>query len=350
MRIVARLVRFALVTGCSSFAGNSVQPVIDRDAAAVDGATMGLDSGTSSDSATSDAGNIREVDLRSYFPAGSSTRSHRRYDSSYYARYTTFPASPDFQRLYDLYFTPTPATPGNLFVWQKAYYSATSQPPAEPCVATYAHLFFGADKSITEAGDYLSSAPCTPSIVFGYQKASVAAGLLWSGAGGLVVGAPARAIDIEVAQRATGADPYQVQPGYRAYSHVELLEVLPTFSPRYGNAGGGAWRKGGAKTYTNVARIVFHHGVRVPNQTIFKRCAPPASVDEYTRLYRSEPQYDSYASEYYLAPGVGIVQEGFVYNEHNEYFGAGTIADCTGAALVTDRNAVDAYLTYIDDP
>lgn len=319
------------------------------------GGSTAMSASTSAAMTSSSSGTTlgETVDLRDYFPAASATRSYRRSGGSAYSRYTFFPATADFNTLYTAFLEPTPPHAGSIWVWQKAYYSAMNQPPSAPCVATYALLHLGDDQQITEAGDYLSaSGSCSPSIPFGYQKAGTASGLRWSTPGGFTVGVPAREVEIQIAQRATASDPYAVLPGYFAYSHVEFVERLASFTPDYGSRGSGVFRSGGGKTYDDVVRIVFHHGVRTPNQTEFRRCTPPSPADEYTVLYRSEPNYDSYASEYYFARGYGMVQEGFVYNEHNAYFdaAAGTSQDCRGMALDADRANVEKYQSYVDEP
>jgi hypothetical protein len=340
---------FVVLGGCSTASSELGPPVVFD--AGLDGARvmdadarMNIDAGLGLRDADVDAQTVRSIDLRSYFPSTSTTRSHCKRDGSFYARYTVLPADANFQTAYDAYLRPIPPKPGALFVWQKAYYNAQIQPPKDPFVATYAMLFFGTDQSVTEAGDYLSNGDGTFS-VFGYRDAvSQPSGLLWSGQGGLRVDAPARIVDLNTGrQDAAGA--FQVGD-YVVYSHI-VLDVLPAFTPKYGNAGGTGWRLGGAKTYKNVAHLIFHHGVRNPGQTTFTRCPSPSPADAYTALYRSEPGYNSYASDYYLAPGLGIIQEGFLYNEQNSYFGANT--DCTGLALSADRSTIDAYLSYVED-
>jgi hypothetical protein len=332
-------------------------PSVDAPLAPVDSgndAAFSVDSGPDAvrpvdRDATGDAmPRITSVDLRDYFPKTSTTKLHRRRSGSYYSRYTVFPADADFQTLYDTYQRPTPPLPGKLMVWQKAYYNAEIQPPQQPFVATYAQLFFGDDKSITEAGDYLVEG--ASSVAFGYRRNGQATGLLWSGAGGLVVNKPARIAEIFTAkQDSAGA---YLTSEFAVYSHVELIDVIPAFSPKYGLRAGD-WVEGGGKTYTNVAHIIFHHGVRNPGQTTFKRCPLTMPLDAYSEHYRSEPNYNSYASDYYLAPGLGLVQEGFLYNEQNSYFDAKDMpgsADCTGSALIADRSKAELYNSYIEDP
>ncbi len=57
----------------------------------------------------------------------------------------------------------------------------------------------------------------------------------------------------------------------------------------------------------------------------------------------TRPGYHTYASEFYLAPGLWIIQETFLYTESGAYWG---MADCVGLSL--DKNG--AWVSYIDDP
>jgi hypothetical protein len=275
------------------------------------------------------------VDLRPYFPNMQTVSTYRHADGSFYARYTYFPATADFQRLYQSVFDQKKS--GNLYVWAKGY-------GAPDCVKTYAQLFLGDDKSFTEVGDYLANDDCHPSIAFGYRRGASNEGLVWSASGGIPrpgqSGTAAQTFHLPVFRQNNAGDPYQGTDAL-AWNHTSVVEVLPTYQPPYGRRD-GVWGAGLAKVYQNVVRLVFFHGTKVPGQRELPACTTDPTWP-YAQFYYSFPGYHSYASEYYLAEGKWIVQEALLYIEDGSFWGIG---DCIGLSL--DKQS--GWVSYIDEP
>lgn len=297
-------------------------------------------------SQTSSGGTVN-TDLRPYFLNIAKSHVFRKPSGVAYSNYTIVPASADFSSLYNKYFDQK--KPGQQIVWRKQYAHAGGT----WCTATYANLFLGDDMSVTEVGDwYAEKGSCTPNVAFGYKSPDGKSndGLAWAPVGGFVGNGSATKFEIQTIRQLVAGGAY-VNSGYRAYNITGLVKLLPTFTPAYGNKDGTGWRLGGGKTYTNVVRIIFYHGTRQPGQTNFSRCSNLDSSWGFAPYYRPQAGYNSYVSEYYMAEGVGFIQESFISNE-SEYWGAGLI--CKGLALGTTaaehQAAMESFINYIDDP
>jgi hypothetical protein len=309
----------------------------------------------------------QSINLQSYFPTSASGvwYNYRHYGGDLYSTYGFYSTSPGLQGLYNSLFNLQ--KPGQLYNWIKAYNSNGQS----FCVATYDNLFFGTDLSVTEVGDWLSSptTSCTPSMALGYVNPATGqpAGLAWAAPGGLRTApldiadaspAPAETFNLGVAREVTygGAYTNYGPSGYTAWNYTKVVEVLPTFTPAYGRSPStGQWGPGLSQTYKNVIHIILYHGTTEPNTpttTCYQNLDPNWS---YSKYYYSLPGYNSYATEYYFAQGVGIIQETpLLYTENGSYWG---IPNCSGmitqAAAPTDPNhtaAQQEWISYIDNP
>jgi hypothetical protein len=220
-------------------------------------------------------------------------------------------------------------------MWRKEYYRSGAW-----CTDTYAVLFMGDDKSVTETGDWLSGTPCTPDRVLGYrnQGTTVNAGLAWSGANGL--SATPVIAEVDVWKQATPGAAIS-NTGVKAYSRTGLIEQLATFTPDYGRDSNGVWGAGLSKTYNDVVHIVMYHGTKTPNVAAV-RCVGPISAPKLGPYYQSYKDYSSYAIELWLAAGVGIIQENCPFIEDATYWG---LPNCCGDIFA---NPVGSWVTYID--
>lgn len=294
------------------------------------------------------------IDLRKYFPSQYTRNLSRKSDGSLYSDYRMYRAAPSlgssFLQLFSMFFDQGKS--GQLRIWEKRYF-----PDNELCVKTYAQLFFGDDMSVTEVGDWYADVPkCTPDVAFGYGgPGGENSGLAWSSSGGLSTqqsqNPSARSTlrtNLSIRRQASpGAMYTDYGPsGYKAWSETRVLETLASFTPEYGRSNAGVWGTGFGKSYKNVVRIVFYHGTQTPGQSGIS-CVPKSN-GSLAALYRHQPGYNTYASEYYLAPDIGIIQETFLYVEDASYWGG--IANCSGVALDSDSNAAKrVWTSYIDN-
>lgn len=303
---------------------------------------------------------IQNIDLRSYFPTSSSGvwYNYNHAAGDLYSTYGFYSTSPGLQGLYNQWFNLKKS--GQLYTWIKAF-NANGQ---SVCIATYDNLFLGSDLSVTEVGDWMSSpiTSCTPSIARGYQVNGQPSGLVWAAPGGLrttpldytdASAAPAQAFNLAVAQETVVNGAYGAN-GSTTWDHVQVLEVLPTYTPPYGRSATYQWGEGKSQTYNNVIHIIFYHGVSAggtnPAETTCYQDLDPNWT--YSKYYYHLPGFNTYASEYYMARGVGIIQQTtLLYNENNPNISS---SSCTGMILqssVTDPNhtaAQQAGISYID--
>ncbi len=287
------------------------------------------------------------VDLREYFPAsGKNTLNNAA--GLYVHDYTFYPATSSFQSLYDSLLSL--GKPGQVHVWQKDYRDS------QGCVGTYTPdygiLFFGDDGSVTEVGDWVYAENiCQATTAFGYHDATkgVPSGLSWCPAGGLTATSSGVSMGLQVWRQNQSGGAF-ANTGFTAYNLTSLAGVLASFSPAYGSSG-GAWHAGGGKTYHDVARLLFYHGPGGPGLSDVT-CTNLDPSWPYAALYHHQPGYQSYALEFYMAKGVGIVQESLLYTE-SAYFGASYVC-AGGVSMGTTQQAHDAQMAlwawYIDDP
>ena len=268
------------------------------------------------------------IDLRGYFP-DSNIVTLNKSGGTVSTRYTFKKSPSGMDALYYGYLNIN--KPGLPYMWRKEYLTAGTW-----CTPTYAVLFMGDDKSITEVGDWYASTPCTPNVVFGYKTATgVPAGLLWSGAGGLSDTAAIAEVDIW-RQNTPGAA--YLNSGSKAYSKTGLIELLSQYTPPFGRDEFGVWCEGGSKTYQDVAHIVMYHGTKTPGvQPV--RCIGPISANG--AHYQSYKDYSSYAIELWIAKGVGIIQENTPFIEDATFW---NIPNCTGNIFSNPGS----WITYID--
>jgi hypothetical protein len=267
-------------------------------------------------------------DLRKYFPPVKGRNVLRTHTGARYAAYSWYNAhrlAPKYdhfirlyQRLFELQKNGKPL-PGQLYVFSKKY-------AARQCVTTYAHLFFGKDKSVTEAGDWYFGPDCQPPVAFGYQGVDGrAAGLSWSAAGGLAN--PSRVFNLKVMRQLSSGTAY-AHHNSRAWNATRVLRHYDSYTLPYGFDRNGRWRAGAGRTFRDVIRLVFDHGTRQPGRAeIYCR---PNNEHPYSGYYYHMPGYNSYTSEFYLAKGIGIIQEAFVFVEDGQYFG---MKNCSGLAF-----------------
>lgn len=272
---------------------------------------------------------VMTVDLQEYFPIDA-LHTYVKANGTVSSRYT-FKISPTgLDSLYTGYLNLN--KPGLPYMWRKEYFSNNSW-----CTATYAVLFMGEDKSITEVGDWYSSTPCTPNVVFGYKKPTGATtGLLWAAPGGISEQYVINEVDIW-RQNSPGLA-YQ-NSGSKAYSKVGLIEVLPQYTVPYGRNSCGVWTEGNGTTYADVVHIVMYHGTKQPNETPVRCIGPISAKGAY---YQSYKDYNTYAIELWLAKGIGIIQENTPFIENASFWG---MSNCNGDMF----NNPGSWVTYIDN-
>ncbi len=287
------------------------------------------------------------VDLRRYFPSEYTQNISRHADGSLYSDYRFYRATPAlgssflelYQSLFNLF------KPGAPHVWEKRYGAAH-----DTCIATYAQLFMGDDLSVTEAGDWYAADGCRPDVAFGYGTPDGLAnsGLAWSAAGGLSKTQPGFATELNLKRQLdSGGEFHNYGPdGYRAWNKTVMVETLATFTPEFGRSITGQWGPGLAKTYINVIRIVLYHGTRQPGQTPISCAGNIDPAWPAGAQYLNYPGYHSYASEFYMAPGKGIIQEAFLYTENGTYW---NLPNCVGLSTESNHAAAKAkWISYID--
>lgn len=285
------------------------------------------------------------MDLRDYIPRAGVPQNYVRYDGSPFGTYvfTQSNGMGAFDDLYRSFFDL--GTPGVLVSWQKLY---------GQCLATYAQLWLGNDASVTEVGDWFASTGCGPDVAFGYRTAEGQnTGLSWSPPGG--VGPVAHAVlDFHVYRQNAPGLAY-ADGGYQAYSRVHVRARHASFTPRFGRDGQGQWREGSGTPFTDVVEVVMHHGTRSPamtdGTTAPQRCTPGVDfdpADPRAALYQSQPTYESYAMQLFLARGVGIVQEALLFTENDYWDTPTTDSTCHGAIMGSDPAAQLAWQWFLD--
>ncbi len=285
------------------------------------------------------------MDLRDYIPRAGTPQNYARYDGSPFGTYVfaqTNGMGP-FDSLYSTFFDL--GRPGVLVSWQKQYGA---------CIATYAQLWLGDDASVTELGDWFASTGCGPDVAFGYRTAAGQnTGLGWSPPGGLG-GAAYSVLDFHVYRQNSPGLAY-ADGGHQAYSRVHARARYATFTPRFGRNALGQWMEGAGTTYNDVVEVVMHHGTRSPamlaGTTAAQRCTAGVDfnpADARTALYQSQPTYESYGMQLFLARGVGIVQEALLFTE-NDYWDTPTgDQTCHGAIMGFDPQAQLGWQWFLD--
>lgn len=280
------------------------------------------------------------VKLSDYFPEASLRQQYRNSAGDLYADYGYHRGRADFQSLYDKHFNLEKL--GSLGVWEKRY--AGKNAPA-----TYGHLFFADDQSVMEVGDWLNIDKADTAegkfIIFGYVNTAdrKTSGLVWSPVGGFkkdAEGWPIAANTVHQFSQGTPSGEFKFKENDAkniSYAYVKV-ERLASFTPAYGSKNGN-FAKGNGKTYSNIVRLLFYHG---GNSGKAIDCADKPG-NELKVLYSKVPNYTTYLSEYYLAPGKWIIQERTVYIENGEFWGLG---DCAGAAfeLQSDDSRGASYI------
>lgn len=292
---------------------------------------------------------LSPIDLRDYFPRQKVTTKLRKATGNLHASFTYLPAPEHFIEHYKMRFDLQKS--GELFIWAKAY-------PTANCTTTYAHLFFGDDRSVTEVGGYhvrKGEDRCSPDakrFSLGYMNHlnSVADGLAWAAEGGLKqpggFGKIASKFNLRILSDWTPDSPY-VDHGATAWNYTGLVKVLPTFQPTYGRSPEGIWGEGLGKTYSDVLRVILWHGTRSPKHIQLPKCTMDAQWDPtwpYARFYLSLETYHTYASEFYIAKGKWIIQQTLLYIEDASYWPS--LQNCDGYSIDKDPK----WVTYIDDP
>lgn len=174
---------------------------------------------------------------------------------------------------------------GHHYVWQKEYLTN-----GQWVTATYAILQICDDGSVIEVGDWLHLGNGTFG-VFGYRSGFEHAGLVWCPPGGLT-GEPQYDEMETISQAYSGAA--LARNGSRCYSESGLIDVIPSMVV-------------GGVTYHNVCHIVMYHGVQIPGRVPVKAGKLPLVANGV--YYRNRSEWDEYAIELWLAPGVGVIRE-----------------------------------------
>lgn len=252
------------------------------------------------------ASNAYALDLREYLPE---TQTYLNTASGkQHSRYTFFSGNASLDGLYYSFHNLNKS--GVPTYWKKDYFTNGAW-----CTATYAILFKGDDESVTETGDWFASTPCTPNVAFGYRtEAGANTGLAWT------LNATA---EMNVWRQSVPGAAYTYS-NYQAFSRTGAVEVLPTFTPKYGRTG-GIWAEGNGTIYSDVVHIVMYHGTRKDTGQVPVRCTAPISA--FGAYYQSFKNYNSYAIELWLAKGIGIVQERTTFVEDASYWG---VPNCNG--------------------
>jgi hypothetical protein len=305
------------------------------------------------------------IDFRRYWPSKKTTVQTRRADGVAYGYYTFEPAgdgalpetSMSAAKMYTSYLDQ--GKPGSLYLWHKAYGDSSGS-----CLATIAHLYFGEDRSVVEAGDWLktSANSCTEYVAFGYTDPThkMKDGLAWSAPGGMRTPETMGATPAEAERYGIGTS-RQINPGdeykdfgplgYLAWNKTMIIDTLASFTPAYGRDASGVWGPGKGKTYQNVIRMVMFHGTKKPTNAGYKDidCSGSLkSIEGYPGqyFYLHFPGYNSYTSEYYFAREEGLLQETLLYVENGEYWGQ---PDCSmGLLFSKDSSKPSLDVSYRD--
>lgn len=279
---------------------------------------------------------MTSTDLREYFPSTASI-IYRDKSGNSKTRYI-FDGNPvGFHSLYDSLFSLN--KPGEIYTWRKDYWRNEGW-----CTSTYAVLFMGDDKSVTEVGDWKAVSGCVPNVAFGYKTEltnGANIGLVWSPPDG--VSGDASTAEMFTAAQVSPGTAYLTN-GYSCYSRVGIIERLESFSPKYGRDENGNWAQGAAKIYSDVVRIIMYHGSKAPGANPQKiRCGLTQPISANGPYYQSFKDYNSYAIELWMAKGVGVIQENTPFIEDGSYW---AIPNCGGQIFdpIEDR-----WYIYIDD-
>jgi len=236
------------------------------------------------------------IDLRQYFPSGSNTIVYNRFDGTHHARYTFTRNHPSFIPLYESLLK-LPNLEGEICVWQKEHFNN------EWTTSTYGILFLGNDLSVTEVGDWLHLGNGNFG-AFGYQNANGEnCGLKWSPAGGLSE-VPQYAEMLTVSQAHPGAA--FSTSGASCYAESGLIDVIPSMEV-------------GGRVFNDVVHMVMYHGVNLPGQVPAKADRLPLTA--HGVYYRNRSEWNEYAMELWLAPGVGVIKERIPFIENAEWWG-----------------------------
>ncbi len=190
-----------------------------------------------------------------------------------------------------------PNLDGEICVWQKEYFNN------EWTTSTYGVLFLGNDLSVTEVGDWLHLGNGNFG-AFGYQNANGEnCGLKWSPAGGLSE-VPQYAEMLTVSQAYPGAA--FSTSGASCYAESGLIDVIPSMEV-------------GGQVFNDVVHMVMYHGVNLPGQVPVKADSLPLTA--HGVYYRNRWEWNEYAMELWLAPGVGVIKERIPFIENAEWWG-----------------------------
>jgi hypothetical protein len=256
------------------------------------------------------------VDLRPYFPETVTYLS--KANGTPQSKYSFISNNQDLKNLYTSYLNLNKA--GAPFYWKKDYWINNAW-----CTATYAIMFKGDDKTITEAGDWLASTPCTPNIILGYKSNGTSTGLIWAND---TFDVTASLAEMNVWQQNAPSSAYEYS-NYQAFHKTGVVEVLSKFKPKYGRLN-GVWAEGNGTEYSDVIHIVMYHGTRKASGQVPIRCSAPIKADG--AYYQSYKDYNSYAIELWLAKDVGIIQERTTFIEDGAYWSK---PNCTGYVFNT---------------
>lgn len=220
------------------------------------------------------------VDLRDYLPNGRTVMT----SGSVSAMYTIKDSKPSQWFGMD--------KPGQLKTLKKEYNAGNGWQ-----LATTAYLYYGDDKSITELGDIIKGQPLT----YGGK------GLEWARKGGLTNRAKIKTMPVI---RGGG------EAKSKAYFTSHMIEHLPSHTLMGGNRA----------TYYDVVHVIMYHGTQQGKEPNNIYCSNFVFQRPGVMYFRHK-NYKSYAMEYYIAKGVGIIEEVTPYIEDGSFWGAG---NCIG--------------------
>lgn len=275
------------------------------------------------------------IDLREYFP-DNKISVYNKADGQQSTKYTYTKSNSSFLNLYNTFLSINKS--GYHYTWRKEYLKNNVW-----CASTVGILFMANDKSVTEVGDWLSSTPCNPNVVFGYKTAfsnGQNTGLVWSPVGGLTSNP---AISEMWVSRQNAVGTYYQTNGSAASSKTGLIQHFEEYTPKFGRNSEGLWCEGCSKTYTDVIHIVMYHGTKNQN-SLQVRCGHLSPIKADGVYYHPFKEYNSYAMELWIAKGVGIIQENTPFIEDASYWG-GAFPNCSGGVFSNDNS----WTKYIDE-
>jgi hypothetical protein len=312
-------------------------PVKDACTPAADAGSVPVDAGSVMDGQAPRAFAINEADpsvtsvrLQDYWPTQAAytpmimtkNNGHMTYAHVFY------PAG-RLQPLYDQYLNT--GVVGRTFIKEQRWNLTASDqiPLVEACPIELDFWQFGDDGSITEAGSY-SEADVRPAVncnvqtrgPFGYTTYGtpvVTSGLTNSGAAPLTKEG-IKNFDLTNTSRAERAAGMHV---FHLFSDMRLINVYPKFQPAYGRNAAGVWGKGNGRVFERVAHVIFYHG-GIPHPAQINTTDPLGDCFSYVKpenpeavKYVHNPGYNTYAVEFYYAPGKGVIQGALLYSENN---------------------------------